>query len=140
MPANKRWCEQCGTPLPDDARFCEMCGTPVVMQPSRAGEIVIGHLPGEIEGKGRLGRSKAINLVITTTRLICIRETSKMRENWVGELARLVEEEGDTVDLQLTGGETLRFVLFDQMGRPAGRFLAQALGPQRVRLASQLAE
>jgi hypothetical protein len=163
------------------------------MESARAGEVVIGHLPGKIEGKGRFGRSKAIILVITTTRLICVRETKKMHEDWIGEIVRLSEEEDpdlpwrrhydtyewrsplwayfyetppddllathrdnqaipstdivsvtvtpveegeDTVDFVLTGGETLRLVLLDQMGRPAARFLAQALDPQRVRIVS----
>ncbi len=198
MSPNRQWCEQCGTPLPDDARFCEMCGTPVVMEHSRAAETVTGHLPGEIEGNGRFRQSQAIILVITTTRLICVRETRKMHENWTGEIFRLAEEEenpdlpwrrhfdsyewrsplwayfyetpaddllathrdnqaialkdivsatitlveegGDMVDFVLTSGETLRFVLIDQMGRPSGRFLAQVLGPQRVRFVSQPAE
>jgi hypothetical protein len=175
-----------------------MCGTPVGTEHYQQGETVIGHLPGRVEGKGRFGRDKAINLVITTARLLCVRETRKMGEKWVGEIFRLAEEEenpdlpwrrhfdsyewrsplwayfyetpaddllathrdnqaipltdvvsatitfaeegGDMVDFVLTSGETLRVVLIDQMGRPAGRFLAQALGPQRVRFVSQPAQ
>ena len=93
MSPDRRWCQQCGTSLPDDARFCEMCGTPVVTEPYQPQEMVIGHLPGELEGKGRFRRGKAIILVITTTRLICVRETKKMHETWVGEIVRLFEEE-----------------------------------------------
>jgi len=191
MPAAQQWCEQCGTPLPADARFCEMCGAPAgVFDPQQA-ETAIGHLPGELQGKGLFDRGKAIVLVITTTRLLCLYETKKMRENWVAEIVRLVEEDDgsmpwrwqfenydwrgplwaefygmppdqllaahrdneaipladvvsvtvtlveegeDTVDIALSQDRSLHFVLFDQLGQPAARFLAQALGSERVRV------
>jgi hypothetical protein len=193
MQLDQRWCTQCGTTLPADARFCEMCGAPAGIVDSEQAEMVIGHLPGEMVGKGIFGRGKAINLVITSLRLLCLYETKKMRENWVAEIVRLVEEEErtglpwrsyfdsyewrgplwigfyetppeqllaahrdneaipladvlsttitlmeegeDRVDILLTSGETRHFVLFDQMGQPADRFLAQALGPERVSIA-----
>jgi predicted amidophosphoribosyltransferase len=51
MPAAGRWCDKCGTPLPDDARFCEMCGTPVGTEHDQQVETVIGHPPEEMESK-----------------------------------------------------------------------------------------
>jgi hypothetical protein len=200
MPAHTRWCTKCGTPLPADARFCEMCGAPAGGAPAGGApggqlETVIGHLPAErIEaGKGFLGRTRTtqINLVITTSRLLCLRETNEMNENWLAETERLIEQESrsglpwrtlvdqydwrgplwadfydtppdellaahhgneaipldqvvsvaitldeelDRLDVLLAGGLGYHFQLFNQVGQAAARFLAQALGPQRVRL------
>jgi hypothetical protein len=192
MSEAKLYCEECGAVLPADARFCEQCGTSA---PFGREEPVIGHLPAErIEkGKGRFSRTKFIqvSLVITTTHLLCLRETETMNENWLAEEERLnVEEEKsglpwrelidrydwrsplwsdfynvppgtllsahrdneaipladvvsatitldnelDELDLLLTSGQTLHFQLFNLVGRAAGRFLCQALGPERVRL------
>jgi hypothetical protein len=195
MPANKRWCEQCGTPLPADARFCEMCGTPAGAVHLEQAEMVIGHLPAARieEGKRLFGRAKTtqLNLVITTSCLLCLRETNEMNENWLAEQERLLEEEKrsglpwralidnynwrnplwarfyntppgellaahrgnetipladvvsasvtleeelDKLDILLTSGEMHHFLLFNQVGQAAARFLAQALGPERLRL------
>jgi hypothetical protein len=196
MPADERWCEQCGTPLPADARFCEMCGAPAGALRYEQAETVIGHLPGERleEGKGLFGRVKTtqLNLVITTSRLLCLRETDETNENWLAETERLLEEEErsglpwrtliarydwrsplwagfydtpsdellvahrdnaaipladivsttvtldeerDKLDVLLVSGEMRHFLLFNQVGQAAARFLAQALGPERVRIA-----
>ncbi len=195
MSANAQWCEQCGAPIPADARFCEMCGAPAASFHSEQIETVIGHLPAERfqEGAGLFGRVKTtqLNLVITTSRLLCLQETEEMNETWLGETERLIEEEEDgdlpwralmdaydwsgplwayfyetpadellaadrgneaiplshvvstaitldeerdRLDILLANGETYHFQLFNQVGRPAARFFAQALGPERVRL------
>jgi hypothetical protein len=202
MPTDQRWCTQCGARLPADARFCEMCGAPagfVRQEGAERAEVVIGHLPAERieEGKGLFGRAKTtqLNLVITTSRLLCLHETEEMNDNWVAETERLIElersgqpwralidgydwrsplwagfydtppddllaahrgneaialadvasaavtldEERDRLDLVLAGGETRRFLLFNQVGQAAARFLGQALGAERVRLAAPAA-
>lgn len=198
MPADKTWCEQCGTLLPVDARFCEMCGAPIRQESQREVETVIGHLPVQRvqAGKGFLGRDQTtdLTLIITTSRLLFLREARETSDNWLAETERLMEEEHqsgltwrelmdrydwrralwdvffktppdellathrdntavpleqvisvtvslaeerDVVSILLADGESYQLRLFDQMGRPATRFLAQALGPQRVRLVSQ---
>ena len=195
MPTDKRWCKQCGTPLPADARFCEMCGAPAGAAPPERAERVIGHLPAERieEGKGLFGRAKRtqLNLVITTSRLLYLRETNELNENWLAETERLVQEEErsgvpwrtlidnydwrdplwasfydtppdrllaahrgnealplakvvsatitldeerDKLDISIAGGEMHHFSLFNLVGQAAARFLAQALGPERVRI------
>lgn len=200
MSTNQRFCEQCGAPLPAGARFCEMCGAPTDAATDTAPERVIGHLPAERleEGKGFLGRVKTttINLIVTTTRLLFLRETEETNDAWLGETERLEEEEKrsgvpwrmlidryewhsplwsqfyetppgelvaagrdnealvladvasatvtldeelDKLDIVLRSGETRRFQLFNLTGRPAARFLAEALGRERVRLASPAA-
>ncbi len=196
MSVDERWCEQCGTPLPADARFCEMCGAPAGTVYSQQAETVVGHLPAERidEGKGLFGRVKTtqLNLVITISRLLCLRETDEMNNNWLAETERLIEEEErsglpwralidnydwrsplwasfydtppgelvaahrgnevipladivsatvtldeerDKLDILLGSGEMHHFLLFNQVGQAAERFLAQALGPERVRIA-----
>lgn len=196
MPASQQWCEQCGAPLPEGARFCEVCGAPVGSPLPQQAEAVIGHLPAEAvqEGKGFLGRSKTIplSLILTTSRLLLLREDDDVHDLWVGETERLIEEEehgalswrelidrypwrsplwarffdtppddllaahrdneaipltevvwaavtlgegGDRLYLQLAGGQARQMLLLNQVGRVAVRFLAQALGPERVRLA-----
>lgn len=195
MPTNEHRCTQCGAPLPADARFCETCGAPAGSFHSGQTETVIGHLPAERfqEGAGVFGRVKVtqLNLVITTSQLLCLQETNEMNETWLGETERLFQEEQnggmpwralmdaydwsgplwdyfyktpaheliaadrdneaiplsdvvsaeialdderDRMDIRLANGETYHFQLFNQVGRPAARFFAQALGPERVRL------
>jgi hypothetical protein len=75
------------------ASFCGMCGTPVEAQPAERAETIIGHLPAERleEGRGFLGRLKVtpLALVITTQRLLCLRETPEMNQSWLEEQDRL---------------------------------------------------
>ncbi len=206
MGAQKRFCEQCGSPLKPGVCFCEMCGAPV--EPAAAApavaahtvETVVGHIPAERleDGKNLLGRQKTtqLNLVITTTRLLCLRETEETNEAWLAEQERIEEEEKrsgvawrmlmerynwrspvwaafyetppgellssdrgngaiplsdiaratitlndemDGLDLELAGGQVFRFRLYISTGRPAARFLAQVLGPERVRVVAQQA-
>jgi len=47
-----------------------------------------------------------------------------------------LDEERDRLEILLAGGELRRFLFFNQVGRAAGRFLAQALGQDRVRVTS----
>jgi hypothetical protein len=183
-----------------------MCGAPV--EPAAAApavaahtvETVVGHIPAERleDGKNLLGRQKTtqLNLVITTTRLLCLRETEETNEAWLAEQERIEEEEKrsgvawrmlmerynwrspvwaafyetppgellssdrgngaiplsdiaratitlndemDGLDLELAGGQVFRFRLYISTGRPAARFLAQVLGPERVRVVAQQA-
>ena len=100
MSEAKLWCEACGTPLPPDARFCEMCGAAVPSRPQNQGEMIIGHLPAERveKGKGLFGRASTtqLNLVITTVRLLYLRETDAMNQKWLAEEERLGEEQART--------------------------------------------
>ncbi len=97
MTAPKRFCEQCGSPLQTGGRFCEMCGAPVDSADAERAETVVGHLPAERleEGKGLLGRVKTtqLNLVITTVRVLCLRETEETNDTWLAETERLEDEE-----------------------------------------------
>ena len=97
MTAPKRFCEQCGSPLQTGGRFCEMCGAPAGSVQAEAAETVVGHLPAERleEGKGLLGRVKTtqLNLVITTSRILCLRETEETNDTWLAETERLEDEE-----------------------------------------------
>jgi hypothetical protein len=207
MSADK-FCSQCGAEVPEGVRFCVMCGAPVSaaaaplppQAPSPPPQVArrertIGHLPVEQveEGAGIFGRRKStqLNMVITTARLLYLRETNDMNENWLFETERLeelqkrsglpwrtvmdhydfqgplwasfyddppdellaahrhneavsladivsatitLEEELDKLDIQLSSGEMHHFSLYNQVGQPAARFLAQALGAERVRL------
>jgi hypothetical protein len=45
-----------------------------------------------------------------------------------------LDEGLDKLDIVLAGGQELHFQLFNLVGRPAARFLSQALGSERVRL------
>jgi hypothetical protein len=175
-----------------------MCGARIEPVSYEQAETVIGHLPVERveEGKGFLGRTKStqLSLVVTTSRLLYLRETDEMNEKWLAEEGCLLEEEKhsglpwrtiidnydwrnplwasfyntppdeqlaahrhneaiplvnvasaivtldeewDKLDVQLTSGEIHHFLLFNQVGQAAARFLAQALGPKRVRLTPQ---
>jgi hypothetical protein len=201
MNTPNRFCEQCGSPLRAGVRFCERCGAPVELERAPAAaeaEAVIGHLPAERleEGKGFLGRPKTtqLNFVITTSRILCLRETEETNDAWLGETERLDDEEKrsgvpwrtlidhyvwrspvwaafyetppdellasdrgngsiplseivratvtlddemDRLELAFAGGQVFRYRLYNLTGRPAARFLAQALGPERVRLVAQ---
>jgi len=86
-------CVTCGATMEAGARFCELCGAPVEGPLQERAETVIGHLPAERleEGKGFLGRLKTtkLGLVITTDRVLCLRQTIEMNENWLQEQDRL---------------------------------------------------
>ena len=142
---------------------------------------------------GLLGRVKTtrLNLVITSSRILCLRETMDTNDTWVAETERLDDEEKrsgvpwrtlidrydwrsamwaafydtppgellsadrgngaillsevaaatvtlddelDKLDIELAGGQVFHFQLYNLVGRAAARFLAQALGSERVRL------
>lgn len=203
MPDNAERCEQCGARLPASARFCEICGAPVGARPpapagarpAQAAEAVIGHLPAERTEKTRSGLgwkpAGALTLVISTRRLLLLRETDEVYDTWVSETEGLIVEEEqsgrpwrelmdaydwrspvwahlyntppdallaahrdneaialdqvisaevaladdcDALSLLLADGNQPRFPLKNQSGRPAAIFLAQALGPERVRV------
>lgn len=103
MTTPSRFCEQCGAALPLQARFCEMCGhpinaatpavQPVSVAPPAQIEAVIVHLPAEMLGKGLIGWGKKISLVITTERLLCLRETKAIKKKWDDEIERLMQQE-----------------------------------------------
>ena len=86
-------CAACGAGMEAGASFCGMCGTPADAPAEQGVEKVIGHLPAERleEGKGFLGRLKAtpLALVITTDRILCLRETPEMNQSWLEEQDRL---------------------------------------------------
>jgi hypothetical protein len=100
MVAQKRFCEQCGSPLKAGARFCEMCGSPAesaAPAPAEGVESVAGHVPAERleEGKNLFGHQKTtqLELVITTLRILCLRQTEDMNDAWLAEQDGLEEEE-----------------------------------------------
>ena len=121
MTAGTRFCTQCGAEVPEGVRFCVMCGakieqTPTVAAPPPAppqvetgqGEWAVGHLPVERveQGAGVFGRTRStqLNMVITSTRLLYLRETDEMNEGWVYESERLE-------DLEKRSGLSLREVM-----------------------------
>ena len=123
MAAGARFCTQCGAGVPEGVRFCVMCGakieeTPAVAAPPPAqpqvetgqGEWVVGHLPVERveQGAGAFGRTRStqLNMVITSTRLLYLRETEEMNELWVYESERLE-------DLEKRSGLPLRVVMHE---------------------------
>lgn len=87
-------------PQPSAPSFPATAPHPPVPPSSPGPESVIGHLPAEyiVEGGGVFGGSKRtqVNLVITSTRLLCLAETEQTNTTWLAETERLEEDASRT--------------------------------------------
>lgn len=87
-------CTACGANLPANARFCEQCGQPVLSKPPLSqptpthSEYLLIHIPVEVEsaGKGFFGRTKYTDyeLLITNQQLLFLRLGS-WDDRWLQE-------------------------------------------------------
>ena len=120
MGSPRRFCEQCGTPLKTGVRFCELCGVPwrtLIDRYDWHSPIWAAFYdtpPGELLSADRGNGAIPLSEVIAATVIL--------------------DEELDNLDIELAGGTVFHFQLFNQVGRPAARFLAQVLDTSRVRL------
>lgn len=95
-PGNPGIAAPTGAEVPTERpQFVEPTRAPEYVPQALPTEYVIGHLPVEWvqEGAGLFGRTKytQVNLVVTTSRILCLRETDETNSTWLAEQERLDE-------------------------------------------------